>query len=175
LPLEGSQTVLGKGNVEISCDVDAAFKHSALELFVERARNRPPISAHGPMPPPHARSRIRRSQSSYNGYVDSHLRCAGGEEGRGMRRAFTIAEARNHLSEVVRVAEDEGIVELTRRGKTVAVVVSSGEFMRLSCRPSRPFEFLERLRAEHDMERYGLEPGDLDGVRDKTPGRDISL
>jgi prevent-host-death family protein len=92
-----------------------------------------------------------------------------------MGREFTIAEARNHLSEVVRLAEDEGSVELTRRGKTVAVMVSAGEFMRLSSEPLKPLDFLHRFRDEHDVEHHGLEPGDLDGVRDKDPGRAVRL
>jgi prevent-host-death family protein len=92
-----------------------------------------------------------------------------------MTHEFTIAEARNHLSEVVRLAEDEGIVELTRRGKPVAFVVSTCEFARLSSQPREPFGFLAELRAAHDADKNGLEPGDLDAVRDRDPGRAVRL
>lgn len=92
-----------------------------------------------------------------------------------MAREFTIAEARNHLSEVVRLAEDEGVVELTRRGKPVAMVVSTDEFTRLSSHPRKPFGFLDEFRAEYDAERHGLEPGDLDDVRDTDHGRVVRL
>ena len=92
-----------------------------------------------------------------------------------MTREFTIAEAKNRLSEVVKLAEDEGAVELTRRGRPVAVLVSSREFRRLCSPPRQPFAFLEQLRAEYDAERHGLEPGDLDGLRDQDAGRAVRL
>ena len=92
-----------------------------------------------------------------------------------MPREFTIAEARDHLSEVVRLAEDEGSVELTRRGKPVVVMVSTREFQRLSSPPASPFAFLESFRAEYDVDRNGLEPGDLEGVRDSDQGRAVRL
>jgi prevent-host-death family protein len=92
-----------------------------------------------------------------------------------MTREFTIAQARNHLSEVVRLAEHEGVVELTRRGKPVAVLVSTREFARLRGSERRPFGFLEHLRAVHEADQNGLEPGDLDGIRDRGPGRPVSL
>jgi prevent-host-death family protein len=92
-----------------------------------------------------------------------------------MTHEFTIAEARNHLSEVVRLAEDEGIVELTRRGRPVALVVSTGEFARLCSQPREPFGFLAELRAAHKVDENGLEPGDLDAVRDSDPGRVVHL
>jgi prevent-host-death family protein len=92
-----------------------------------------------------------------------------------MPREFTIAEARNHFSEVVRLAEDEGSVELTRRGKTVAVMVSTREFQRLCSPAASPFEFLQTFRAEHDADHNGLETGDLEGLRDPSPGRTVLL
>ena len=92
-----------------------------------------------------------------------------------MTREFTIAEAKNRLSEVVRLTEREGVVRLTRRGKPVAVVVSTEEFLRLRSRPGEPFGFLKRLRADHEAERFGFEPGDLEDVRDKDPGRAVRL
>lgn len=95
--------------------------------------------------------------------------------GQNTMREFTIAEAKNRLSEVVKLAEDEGAVELTRRGKPVAVLVSSREFRRLCSPPVKPFAFLDKLRAEYDAEHNGLEPGDLEGLRDQDPGRPVRL
>ena len=92
-----------------------------------------------------------------------------------MTREFTIARARNHLSQVVRLAEEEGAVELTRRGRPVAVVISTDEFLRLCSPPGRPFAFVEKLREDYGAEHYGLEPGDLDNLRDRTPGRVVQL
>ena len=44
-----------------------------------------------------------------------------------MDRTYSIAEARNDLSSVVREAEAGQYVTLSRRGKTVAVVVSAAQ------------------------------------------------
>ena len=92
-----------------------------------------------------------------------------------MTREFTIAEAKNRLSEVVKLAEEEGAVELTRSGRPVAVLVSSQEFRRLCAPPGRPFAFLDGLRTEYDADSNGLEPGDLEGLRDQDPGRAVRL
>lgn len=92
-----------------------------------------------------------------------------------MKHGFSIAEARNHLSEVVRLAEDEGPVELTRRGRPVAVVVSRDEYLRLLAPADDPFGFLERFRSDRDLERCGLEPGDVAALRDQSPGRTVPL
>ncbi|MCZ7663092.1 MAG: type II toxin-antitoxin system Phd/YefM family antitoxin [Thermoleophilia bacterium] len=92
-----------------------------------------------------------------------------------MGREYSIAEARNHLSQVVRLAEHEGAVELTRRGKPVAVVVSRDEFLRLQTPAGEPFGFLDRFRDEHDVDHCGLEPDDMAGLRDPHPGRTVAL
>lgn len=44
-----------------------------------------------------------------------------------MDRTYSIAEARNDLSNVVREAEAGQYVTLSRRGKTVAVVLSAAQ------------------------------------------------
>jgi hypothetical protein len=54
-------------------------------------------------------------------------------------------------------------------------VVSTGEFARLCSQPREPFGFLAELRAVHDADKNGLEPGDLDAVRDRDPGRTVRL
>ena len=92
-----------------------------------------------------------------------------------MKRGFSIAQARDHLSEVVRLAEEEGPVELTRRGRPVAVVVSRDEYLHLLAPADEPFRFLERFRSDHDLDRCGLEPDDLAGLRDVDPGRRVAL
>ena len=52
-----------------------------------------------------------------------------------MSKAYSIAEARNQLSRVVHEAESTGEVQLTRRGKPVAVVLSMDEYRRLNGSP----------------------------------------
>ena len=53
---------------------------------------------------------------------------------------YSIAEARNHLSKVLRPAEDEGAVELSRHGKPATVVVRRDDFLRPQAPAGEPFE-----------------------------------
>ncbi len=45
-----------------------------------------------------------------------------------MDKDYSIAEAKDHFSELVREVEHGGAVKITRRGKTVAVLISEGEY-----------------------------------------------
>lgn len=51
-----------------------------------------------------------------------------------MDRQFSIAQAKDRLSELVQAAERGEVVTVTRRGKPVARVVSESEFRKLAAR-----------------------------------------
>jgi len=81
--------------------------------------------------------------------------------------SWTLAAAKDRLSEVVRRAVDEGPQTISVRGKETAVILSKAEFDRLDPRtPRRNFkEFLLAIPS-------------LDGVdlsRDPTPAPDVEL
>lgn len=88
-------------------------------------------------------------------------------------RSYSVAEARAALPQVINDAKSGQVIEITRRGKPEAVVISLEEYQRLKSNPARP-SFMERYREW----RASVEPGDLDfepgffeGLRDKSPGR----
>jgi antitoxin Phd len=91
-----------------------------------------------------------------------------------MSKSYSIAAARDQLAAIVHEVEQGPAVELTRRGRPVAVIVSAVEYARLA--PGRPS--LAAATAEF-REREALEADDLaaafEGVRDSSPGRDIEL
>ena len=93
-----------------------------------------------------------------------------------MTETHSIADARRNLPRLIREAENGKTVELTRRGEPVAVLVGHRQFKRLSGK-RRGFaaayrEFLETT----DLSEFDLDPDELfEGVRDKSPGRDVSL
>ncbi len=64
--------------------------------------------------------------------------------GSGMGRQVSIAEAKDHFSELVQAAERGGIVTVTRRGRAVARLGSEQEFRRLTRRKS-PIDWGDRL------------------------------
>lgn len=91
-----------------------------------------------------------------------------------MVKRYSIAEARDHLPSLVHEAETGTTVELTRRGKPVAVLVARDEYERLAQERtdfwSAYQDFLRRYPGSPEDETDDL----LAGVRDPSPGRDVS-
>ncbi len=90
-------------------------------------------------------------------------------------RTYSLAEARDNLTAIVRDVEKTAAVELTRRGKPVAVILSVDEYRRLT-RPAGSFSTaLERFRQEAGLADMALGPERFEGVRDADPGREPAL
>jgi prevent-host-death family protein len=88
-----------------------------------------------------------------------------------MLKQYSIAAARNHLPAIVHDVESGPAVELTRRGKPIAVLVSVEEYKRL--RPDKPdiWETLSRFREDTDLE--ALQAAEVwTDVRDRSVGRE---
>jgi prevent-host-death family protein len=92
-----------------------------------------------------------------------------------MSRSYSIAEAKNVLGRVVHEAEEGPPVELTRRGRPVAVVVSIRDFERLT-EPGQDFwAAYEGFRRRFDLEALAIEPEEVFAVEhDPSPGQDFS-
>ena len=89
-------------------------------------------------------------------------------------KQYSIAEAKNKLSQVVHEAEGDGQVGLTRRGKPVVVVLSFAEYQRLRGGDSRPlWKAIQEFRAVHADHLDELS-GALDDLRQRDTGRDFS-
>jgi prevent-host-death family protein len=90
-----------------------------------------------------------------------------------MVRKVSIAQARDHLTVLLRDVERGKKVELTRRGKPVAVLVSCAEYDRLrGARPSLHEAWLAwRARLPSDFE--GFTNDEIASWRDAGPGRDF--
>jgi prevent-host-death family protein len=92
-----------------------------------------------------------------------------------MPRHYSIAEARSHLSTIVDQAQAGQEIELTRRGKPVAVVVSVSEFARLRAERPRFTDTYERFLAVHVLREVGVDSGYFTASRDLDAGRSIEL
>ncbi len=66
---------------------------------------------------------------------------------------YSIAEAKAHLTQLIRQAEQQEIVHLSRHGKEVAVIISMREYLRLN-RKQRDFSEVLDALFEQDI---GLE------------------
>ena len=92
-----------------------------------------------------------------------------------MSRRYSIAEARSSLPTIVDLAEAGQAIELTRRGKPVAVVVSLREFARLRGERPRFGDAYRRFLAAHVLRDVGVEEGYFETTRDRDAGRKIAL
>jgi prevent-host-death family protein len=93
-----------------------------------------------------------------------------------MTKQYSIAEARDHLPSLVHEVEKGVRVELTRRGKAVAVILSKGDYSRLQTGGSGIWEALREFRRKVPLRKLDLNPDQIwKGVRDRSPGRDIAL
>jgi prevent-host-death family protein len=85
-----------------------------------------------------------------------------------MDKTYSIAEARNDLSGVVREAEAGRPVTLSRRGRPVAVVVSTRDFARLTPQRRAFAAAIDAFRRDHGA---SLDDADWLPERDASPGR----
>jgi prevent-host-death family protein len=85
-----------------------------------------------------------------------------------MDRTYSIAEARNDLSNVVREAEAGRPVTLARRGRAVAVVVSASDYSRMAHRRQSVADVIDCFRSKHAA---ALDDGNWLAPRDPSPGR----
>jgi prevent-host-death family protein len=92
-----------------------------------------------------------------------------------MTLRYSITEARASLPSIVDQAEAGQAVELMRRGKPVAVVVSFQQFERLRGDRRQFGEAYKAFLEKHSLAEAGVGAGFAVSVRDKGPGRKTSL
>lgn len=91
-----------------------------------------------------------------------------------MAKRYSIAEARSHLPSIVDQAEAGQTVELTRRGKPVAVLLSLRELERLRGERSSFGEAYRRFVKAHPQREAGFDR-ELKSLRDRSTGRKVVL
>lgn len=92
-----------------------------------------------------------------------------------MSQRYSIADARTSLPTIVDQAEAGQRVELTRRGKPVAVVVSLREFERLRGDRPRFSDAYRTFLAKYSLKEVGFDDDFAASTRDKGTGRKVSL
>lgn len=93
----------------------------------------------------------------------------------GMTKRFSIAEARANLPTIVDQVESGQEIELTRRGKPVAAVVSLRELARLRGGRSGFADTYRRFLQTHSLREVGLDDDVFDSARDRGHGRKVAL
>lgn len=93
-----------------------------------------------------------------------------------MAASYSIAEARDQFAALVRDAEESNQpVQVTRRGRPVAVILSAEEYARLLAnQPERDFwTACEEWRQKGQVSELDIDPEEIWGdVRERTPAPD---
>lgn len=93
-----------------------------------------------------------------------------------MTKQYSIAKARDNLARVVHEVERGRRVELTRRGKPVAVLVSAAEYGRLAGTPPSFLQALHEFRERMKLAELDIDPEAIwGGLRDRSPGREVAF
>ncbi|MEN8149444.1 MAG: type II toxin-antitoxin system prevent-host-death family antitoxin [Planctomycetota bacterium] len=92
-----------------------------------------------------------------------------------MPRRVSIADTRNHLTRILREVERGEVVEVTRRGQSVAALIPMSEYARL--RGERPtlLQASAAFRERASSEDLRLLEGAFDDLRDREEGREVDL
>lgn len=92
-----------------------------------------------------------------------------------MQKQFSIAEAKNRLPAIIHDVEKGPYVELTRRGKPVAILLSIHEYERIGRKNTGFWSALSEFRQKVVDEGIWISDDDFKGLRDISSGRDVVL
>lgn len=92
-----------------------------------------------------------------------------------MQKQFSIAEAKNRLPTIIHYVEKGPHVELTRRGKPVAMLLSIQEYERLSRKFTGFWNAVSEFRRKFEDEGIEISEKDFKGLRDLSVGREVEL
>lgn len=92
-----------------------------------------------------------------------------------MDKKYSIAEAKNRLTKLVHSAEQGTPVELTRHGKSVAVLVSLADYRRLAGGRRDFWQACEAFREREQVAKLAIDPALFEDARDNSPGREVEL
>jgi prevent-host-death family protein len=91
-----------------------------------------------------------------------------------MMPRYSIAEARNHFAEIVHDLKHVSRVEVTRRGRPVAILVSIEEFEMLRAGSVTFTSAYEAFRNTFDLAKEEIEPSVFEDLRNTSPGREMN-
>jgi len=88
-----------------------------------------------------------------------------------MQKRFSIVEAKNKLPSIIHGVETGDSVELTRRGKPVATLLSIKEYERLCGKSQNFWSGLMSIRQVIENENIEISDLDFEELRDLSTGR----
>lgn len=92
-----------------------------------------------------------------------------------MQNQYTISEAKNKLPAIVHSVEMGPSVQLTRRGRPVAVLISVGEYEKLRGGRNNFWDTLKAFRKRMQDVEIDISEGDFETLRDFSTGREVEI
>ncbi len=92
-----------------------------------------------------------------------------------MLKRYSIAEARDHFTALIHKVEQDTAIELTRRGKPVAVIMSVRQYQQLHAEKRGFWGAFTTFRAKIDLKQLDIKPEIFEELRDKSEGREVVL
>jgi antitoxin Phd len=92
-----------------------------------------------------------------------------------MSKSYSVADARAHLPEILDDVEAGKDVQLTRRGRPVALVLSPQRYEMLRREHTNFGDAYRAFLDRHAPEEIGLEPGFFTSLRAQDVGRRVRL
>ena len=92
-----------------------------------------------------------------------------------MSKSYSVADARAHLPDILDDVEAGKDVQLTRRGRAVALVLSPQRYDMLRSEHTNFGDAFRAFLGRHAPEEIGLEPDFFGSIRDREPGRRVRL
>jgi prevent-host-death family protein len=89
---------------------------------------------------------------------------------------YSVAQARDRFAQIIHDAEKGKPIQIMRRGKPVAVVLSLLQYQRLTSKQVGFGEGLAEFRQNYQIENLEIEPDEVfNDVRDRSFGREVSF
>jgi prevent-host-death family protein len=88
---------------------------------------------------------------------------------------ISVAEARQNFARLIKRAQQGKAIEITRRGEPVAVLISASEYSAIKGERSSFIDAMRHVRERLGVEELGIGDAEFEGLREKSPGREVSL
>jgi prevent-host-death family protein len=87
----------------------------------------------------------------------------------------SVAEARQNFARLIKRAQQGKAIEITRRGEPVAVLISASEYSAITGQRSSFIDAMSPVRERLRVADLGIGDAEFEGLREESPGREISL
>ena len=90
-------------------------------------------------------------------------------------KKVSVAEARQNFARLIKRAQRGDAIEITRRGESVAVILSAAEYLALSGERPSFMQAAREVRERLDVERLEIEHEIFEGLREDASAREVAF